>query len=105
MMLCMTMPSELMHLRQNRGGSSKFPDRWMRSWFIGPGGQIAGDTHATRRGLVMVISGEWGEGRPSCGAAFTAGACDAIIEDEIIERWICDRGQTPAMALLCDIVP
>ncbi len=38
----------------------------LRAITIEPGGQIAKHSHATRPGLVKVISGEWIEGRCIC---------------------------------------
>ena len=77
----------------------------LRAITIAPGGQIAAHSHATRPGLVKVIDGEWVEGRPDGETFYEAGGSDANIEDEHTTHWFFNRGQTPATALVCDIVP
>lgn len=76
----------------------------LRAITIEPGGQIAKHSHETRPGLVQVISGEWVEGRPA--GEQTYGAQDAgIVEDEDTVHWFYNRGEEPATAIVCDIVP
>lgn len=77
----------------------------LRAITIEPGGQIAKHSHEKRPGLVNVIDGEWIEGRASGEAGFKAGDNDAILEDEDTTHWFFNRGDTPATALVCDIVP
>jgi quercetin dioxygenase-like cupin family protein len=77
----------------------------LRAITIAPGGQIAAHSHATRPGLVKVISGTWTEGRPAGEDGFDAARAEAIIEDENTEHWFFNRGDTPATAIVCDIVP
>jgi quercetin dioxygenase-like cupin family protein len=72
---------------------------------IEPGGHIAKHSHATRPGLVKVISGEWIEGRASGEEIFDAATPRANIEDENTVHWFFNRGSEPATALICDIVP
>ena len=77
----------------------------LRAITIAPGGQIAKHSHATRPGLVKVISGEWIEGRASGEEIFDAVTPRANIEDEDTVHWFFNRGSEPATALVCDIVP
>ena len=77
----------------------------LRAITIEPGGQIAKHSHETRPGLVKVISGEWIEGRDSGENAFGASTPGALIEDENTVHWFWNRGDTPATAIVCDIVP
>ncbi len=77
----------------------------LRAITIAPGGQIAKHSHATRPGLVGVISGEWIEGRASGEEVFDAATPKAVIEDEDTVHWFWNRGSEPATALVCDIVP
>ncbi len=77
----------------------------LRAITIEPGGQIAKHSHATRPGLVKVISGEWIEGRASGEESFDAVTPKANIEDEDTVHWFFNRGSEPATALVCDIVP
>lgn len=77
----------------------------LRAITIAPGGQIAQHSHATRPGLVKVIDGEWVEGRPDGETIYESGGSDANIEDEHTTHWFFNRGETPATALVCDIVP
>jgi len=77
----------------------------LRAITIEPGGQIASHGHETRPGLVKVIEGEWIEGRPSGEASFAVGKTEAIIEDENTTHWFFNRGDRPATAIVCDIVP
>jgi|GEM_PF-1563398 len=78
----------------------------LRAITIAPGGQIAEHSHATRPGLVKLIDGEWVEGRPDGETIYDAGdSSDANIEDENTTHWFFNRGDQPATALVCDIVP
>jgi len=77
----------------------------MRAITIAPGGQIARHSHAKRPGLVKVISGEWVEGRDSGEVVFAADKPEANIEDENTTHWFFNRGDKPATAIVCDIVP
>ena len=78
----------------------------LRAITIAPGGQIARHSHATRPGLVKVIDGEWVEGRPDGETTYDAAAAsEANIEDEHTVHWFFNRGDQPATALVCDIVP
>ena len=76
----------------------------LREITIAPGGQIAKHSHATRPGLVKVISGVWTEGRETGEAEFDNKAV-ALLEDSETEHWVFNRGEVPATALVCDIVP
>jgi quercetin dioxygenase-like cupin family protein len=77
----------------------------LRAITIEPGGQIATHSHKTRPGLVKVIDGEWIEGRQSGEVTYAAGNPQAITEDENTVHWFFNRGNKPATALVCDIVP
>ena len=77
----------------------------LRAISIAPGGQIAVHSHENRPGLVKVIDGEWVEGRQSGEATYSADQRVAIIEDENTVHWFFNRGNRPATALVCDIVP
>jgi len=77
----------------------------LRAITIEPGGQIAKHSHESRPGLVKVIGGEWTEGRISGEESFEASAPQAIIEDEDTVHWFWNRGDKPATAIVCDIVP
>ena len=70
-----------------------------------PGGQIAKHSHEKRPGLVKVTSGTWTEGRSSGEREFSAADPTAIIEDKDTVHWFWNRGDKPATAIVCDIVP
>ena len=77
----------------------------LREITILPGGQIAKHSHETRPGLVKMIRGTWIEGRPSGENAYGAADAEAILEDEDTVHWFWNRGDEPATAIVCDIVP
>jgi hypothetical protein len=77
----------------------------LRAITIAPGGHIAKHSHEKRPGLVKVIDGEWIEGRASGEAGFSAADKAAVLEDEETTHWFFNRGDKPATALVCDIVP
>ena len=77
----------------------------LREITIEPGGQIAKHSHETRPGLVKVISGSWTEGRPSGETEYSAASASGILEDENTVHWFWNRGNEPATAIVCDIVP
>ncbi len=77
----------------------------LRAITIDPGGQIASHSHGNRPGLVKVISGEWVEGRDSGESVYSAGTPEGIVEDENTVHWFFNRGDVPATAIVCDIVP
>ncbi len=77
----------------------------LREITIEPGGQIAQHDHATRPGLVKVLSGAWTEGRPDGEIVYAADDPNGIVEDESTVHWIWNKGDEPATALVCDIVP
>jgi len=77
----------------------------LRAITIEPGGQIARHSHATRPGLVKVVSGAWVEGRPSGEAVYGADTPGGILEDAETDHWFFNRGDEPATAIVCDIVP
>lgn len=76
----------------------------LRAITIEPGGQIASHSHATRPGLVAVVAGEWVEGRPDGETTASGDGFGTILEDEETVHWFYNRGDTPATALVCDIV-
>ncbi len=77
----------------------------LRAITIEPGGQIGKHSHATRPGIVKVVSGEWIEGRESGETIYDVDTAAALIEDENTEHWFFNRGDEPGTALVCDIVP
>ena len=77
----------------------------LREITIAPGGQIAKHSHEGRAGRVKVIDGTWTEGRPSGEADFASDAATGILEDRETVHWFWNRGDEPATALVCDIVP
>lgn len=77
----------------------------LREITIEPGGQIAQHDHATRPGLVKVISGVWTEGRPEGEGEYAATDPTGIVEDLETVHWFWNRGTDPATAIVCDIVP
>ena len=77
----------------------------LREITIEPGGQIAKHSHEGRPGLVKVIDGTWTEGRPSGEMSFAADEAKGILEDRETVHWFWNRGETPATAIVCDIVP
>jgi len=77
----------------------------LRAITIAPGGQIAAHPHSTRPGLVKVVAGEWVEGRPEGETIYGADGSEGIVEDEHTTHWFFNRGDTPATALVCDLVP
>jgi len=76
----------------------------LREITIMPGGQIARHSHATRPGLVKVVRGTWTEGRADGEKTYAAGD-QALLEDKDTEHWFFNRGDEPATAYVCDIVP
>jgi quercetin dioxygenase-like cupin family protein len=77
----------------------------LRAITLAPGGQIAAHSHASRPGLVKVISGEWIEGRPGLERVVAASDPVALVEGEYTIHWFFNRGTVPAVALVFDIVP
>lgn len=77
----------------------------LRSITIDPGGQIAKHDHATRAGLVKVVSGEVVEGRPEGKTTWAAGDSAAIVEDHATVHWFFNRSDEPAEMLVCDTLP
>lgn len=77
----------------------------LREITIEPGGQIAQHDHATRPGLVKVVSGVWTEGRPEGETDYAASEPVGLIEDHETVHWFWNRGSEPATAIVCDIVP
>ena len=77
----------------------------LRAITINPGGHIAEHSHATRPGLVKVISGTWIEGRPDGEYDFIADQDTSILEHKDTVHWIYNRGDVAATALVCDIAP
>lgn len=76
----------------------------LRKITIMPGGQIAKHSHENRPGLVKVISGTWVEGRDSGETEYSAGD-ETLLEDKDTVHWFYNRGEEPASAYVCDIVP
>ncbi len=77
----------------------------LRAVTIEPGGQIKEHSHATRPGLVKMISGTWIEGRPDGEYEFKAGADTTMLEHKDTVHWVYNRGNVAATALVCGISP
>lgn len=77
----------------------------LRRITIEPGGAIARHDHTNRPGLVLTTEGTWIEGRPGDERAYPAGEQNALVEDADTVHWFYNRGQAPATAVVCDIVP
>ena len=75
----------------------------LRRITINPGGQIAKHSAATTPAVVYMESGTWTEGRDSGETEYSAG--DTFIEDKDTVHWFYNRGDEPAVALVCDIKP
>ncbi len=75
----------------------------LRRITINPGGQIAEHSAASTPGVVYMESGTWTEGRDSGETEHSAG--DTFIEDKDTMHWFYNRGEEPAIALVCDIKP
>lgn len=76
----------------------------LREITIMPGGQIAKHSHESRPGIVKVMNGTWTEGRPAGEIEYSAGD-EVILEDSNTIHWFFNRGESPATAYVCDIVP
>jgi quercetin dioxygenase-like cupin family protein len=77
----------------------------MRTATIAPGGHIKEHSHATRPGLVKMVSGTWIEGKPDGEVTWNAGEDVAMLEDKDTVHWVYNRGDTPATAIICGIQP
>ncbi len=77
----------------------------LRKVTIEPGGQVKEHSHATRPGLVKMISGTWTEGRPDGEYEFKAGDDTSILESKDTVHWFYNRGNVAATAIACDIAP
>jgi quercetin dioxygenase-like cupin family protein len=77
----------------------------LRAITIEPGGQIKDHSHATRPGLVKMISGTWIEGRPDGEYEFKAGEDTILVEHKDTVHWFYNRGNVAATALVCGIAP
>jgi len=76
----------------------------LREITIEPGGQIAKHSHETRPGIVKVLTGTWLEGRESGETPYGTGS-QGLLEDRDTVHWFFNTGDTPATAIVCDIVP
>ena len=76
----------------------------MRSVTVEPGGQIKEHSHATRPGLVKMVSGTWIEGHPDGREIeYQAGEDVALLEDKDTVHWVYNRSSEPATAIVCGI--
>ena len=75
----------------------------LRRITINPGGQIAKHSAESTPTVVYMVSGTWTEGRASGETDHSAG--DTFIEDKDTVHWFYNRGEEPAIALVCDIKP
>jgi quercetin dioxygenase-like cupin family protein len=78
----------------------------MRAVTVEPGGHILEHSHATRPGMVVMVSGTWIEGHPD-GREITyrAGEDVALLEDKDTVHWIYNRGNESATGVVCGIQP
>lgn len=78
----------------------------MRAVTVEPGGHILEHSHATRPGLVKMVSGTWIEGHPDGREiSYRAGEDVALLEDKGTVHWIYNRGNEPATGVVCGIQP
>ena len=78
----------------------------MRAVTVEPGGHILEHSHATRPGLVKMVSGTWVEGHPD-GREITYRADEdvALPENKDTVHWIYNRSNEPATGIVCGIQP
>lgn len=78
----------------------------MRAVTVEPGGHILEHSHATRPGLVKMVSGTWIEGHPD-GREITyrAGEDVTLPENKDTVHWIYNRSNEPATGIVCGIQP
>jgi quercetin dioxygenase-like cupin family protein len=76
----------------------------MRAVTVEPGGHILEHSHATRPGLVKMVSGTWIEGFPD-GREITYRAGEDVVlpENKDTVHWIYNRGNEPATGIVCGI--
>lgn len=77
----------------------------MREVTVEAGGHILEHSHATKPGLVKMVSGVWVEGRPDGEYIFAAGEDNAMLEDKDTVHWVYNRGDVAATAIVCGIQP
>lgn len=77
----------------------------MRAVTVEPGGHIREHSHASKPGLVKMLSGVWIEGRPEGETAYAAEENTSIPEDKDTVHWIYNRGDAPATGVVCGIQP
>jgi len=77
----------------------------MRSVTVEAGGHILEHSHATRPGLVKMVSGTWVEGRPDGETVFNAGENNTIPENKDTVHWIYNRSDVAATGIVCGIQP
>jgi len=78
----------------------------MRAVTVEPGGHIREHSHATRPGLVKMVTGTWVEGHPDGREIkYQAGDDIALLEDKDTVHWIYNRGNEPAIGVVCGIQP
>jgi quercetin dioxygenase-like cupin family protein len=77
----------------------------MRAVTVETGGHIMEHSHATRPGLVKMVSGTWVEGRPDGETEFNARENNTIPENKDTVHWIYNRGDVAATGIVCGIQP
>jgi uncharacterized cupin superfamily protein len=78
----------------------------MRAVTVEPGGHIREHSHATKPGLVNMITGTWIEGHPDGREiSYRAGDDVALPEEKDTIHWIYNRGDVPATGVVCGIQP
>ncbi len=74
----------------------------LRRITIKPGGQIKEHSHATRPGIVQVLSGVMVEGRPDGETTYSENDL-SLLETADTVHWVYNRGDVDATAIVCGI--
>ena len=77
----------------------------MRAVTVEPGGHIREHSHATKPGLVKMVSGTWVEVRAEGETVYAAGEDVTIPEDKDTVHWVYNPGDVPATGIVCGIQP
>jgi len=75
----------------------------MREVTVMPGGAIKKHSHATRPGLVQTISGSWIEVKRGKETEYSETLKTALVEDENTVHWLYNKGDVPAVAIVCGL--
>ncbi|MEM1389373.1 MAG: cupin domain-containing protein [Pseudomonadota bacterium] len=77
----------------------------VRELLINPGGIVAVHQHDNRPGIAYIIEGEMTEHRSSEPEGVVKAAGDVAFESSGVVHWWENTGDTPARALVVDLVP